>query len=205
MFTGLVQFLSEVAEFVDERPGQRIVLREPRLAATVKIGDSVALNGCCLTVVSVDAERVSFQAGEETLSRTNLGELVRGSRVNVELPLKAGDPIGGHLVTGHIDAVGTVASRCDNGDWSTMWFQAPPALLAQMASKASIAIDGVSLTLVDIGDDRFSVALIPHTLSVTTLGQRQVGDRVNLETDILAKYVERQLVMSREHGVRSRE
>jgi riboflavin synthase len=191
MFTGLVQFLSEVAEVVEERPGKRLVLREPRFAASANVGDSVALNGCCLTIVAVDGERVSFQAGEETLSRTNLGELVRGHRVNVELPLKAGEPIGGHLVTGHIDAVGTVASRSDNGDWSTMWFHAPTALLVQMASKGSIAIDGVSLTLVEVDKDRFSAALIPHTLAVTTLGQRNVGDRVNLETDILAKYVEK--------------
>jgi riboflavin synthase len=205
MFTGLVQFLSEVAEVVNERPGKRLVLREPQISGIAKIGDSVALNGCCLTVVAVDADRISFQAGEETLSRTNLGELVCGSRVNLELPLKAGEPIGGHLVTGHIDAVGTVASRSDNGDWSTMWFHAPPALLVQMASKGSIAIDGDSLTLVDVQADRFSVALIPHTLAVTTLGQRNVGDRVNLETDILAKYVERQLVMTREHGANSRD
>jgi riboflavin synthase len=205
MFTGLVQFLSEVAEVVEERPGKRLVLREPRLAASANVGDSVALNGCCLTIVAVDRERVSFQAGEETLSRTNLGELVRGHRVNVELPLKAGEPIGGHIVTGHIDAVGTIASRSDNGDWSTMWFHAPPTLLVQMASKGSVAIDGVSLTLVEVDKDRFSVALIPHTLAVTTLGQRKVGDRVNLETDILAKYVERQIVASREHGATSKD
>jgi riboflavin synthase len=191
MFTGLVEFMAEVADVVAERPGVRLVLREPRLASRVKTGNSVALNGCCLTVVGVEGDRISFQAGEETLSRTNLGELSAGSVVNVELPLKVGDPIGGHYVTGHIDGIGTVDKRRDNSEWSTMWFQAPAALLRQMTSKGSIAIDGVSLTLVEVDGDRFSVALIPHTLSATTLGRRKVGDRVNLETDVLAKYVEK--------------
>ena len=136
---------------------------------------------------------MSFQAGEETLSRTNLGELAPGDVVNLEQSLRAGDPIGGHYVTGHIDAVGTVDARHDDADWCTMWFRAPAAQLAQMASKGSVAVDGVSLTLVDVEDDRFSVALIPHTLSLTTLGRRKVGDRVNIETDVLAKYVQRQL------------
>jgi riboflavin synthase len=193
MFTGLVQSLAEVADVVAEPPGVRLVIREPRLAQVTKVGDSVALNGCCLTVVAVDGEYLAFQAGEETLSRTNLGELVAGDVVNIEPSLRAGDPIGGHYVTGHIDAVGIVDRRDDDAQWCTMWFRAPPAQMLQMASKGSIAIDGVSLTLVDVEEDRFSVALIPHTLAVTTLGRRRVGDRVNLETDVLAKYVERQI------------
>jgi riboflavin synthase len=196
MFTGLVQCMAEVAEVVDERPGKRLVLCAPELAARAKIGDSIAINGCCLTVVDVTGDRLAFQAGEETLSRTNLGELAAGDRVNVEEPLKVGDAIGGHLVTGHVDTVGTVAERRDQGDWTTMWFFAPFHVLRQMASKGSIAVDGVSLTLVDVLEDRFSVALIPHTLDVTTLGERRVGDLVNLETDVLAKYVERQLHFS---------
>ncbi len=113
--------------------------------------------------------------------------------VNLERSLKLGDEIGGHLVTGHIDGVGTVDRRIDDADWCTMWFRFPPALAGQIASKGSIAVDGVSLTLVEVEADRFSVALIPHTLTVTTLGRRQIGDRVNLETDVLAKYVERQI------------
>ncbi len=193
MFTGLVQSLAEVADVIAEPPGVRLVVREPRLAPNTKVGDSIALNGCCLTVVGVDEDRLSFQAGEETLSRTNLGELVAGSVVNVEPSLRAGELIGGHYVTGHIDAVGTVDLRHDDADWCTMWFRAPRPQMEQMASKGSIAVDGVSLTLVDVEAERFSVALIPHTLTVTTLGQRQIGDRVNLETDVLAKYVERQL------------
>jgi riboflavin synthase len=200
MFTGLVQSLAEVIDVIAEPPGVRLVVREQRIADAAKIGDSIAINGCCLTVVAIGGDRLSFQAGQETLSRTNLGELEPGALVNLEQSLGAGDAIGGHYVTGHIDAVGTIDSRHDDADWCTIWFRAPPAQLAQMASKGSVAVDGVSLTLVDVEKDRFSVALIPHTLSATTLGQRQTNDRVNIETDVLAKYVERQLKLS----VRSR-
>jgi riboflavin synthase len=196
VFTGLVESLAAVADVVPEPPGVRLVIREPRIAAESAIGDSIALNGCCLTVVAVSGERLSFQAGEETLKRTNLGELKQGSSVNVERALRMGDAIGGHLVSGHIDGVGVVDRRVDDADWCTMWFGVSPALTSQLASKGSIAVDGVSLTLVAVEDDRFSVALIPHTLTVTTLGRRRIGDRVNLETDILAKYVERQLSKS---------
>jgi riboflavin synthase len=191
MFTGLVECLAEVAEVIAEPPGVRLVIREPKVAAASPIGSSIALNGCCLTVVAIDGGCLSFQAGEETLSRTNLGELAAGSYVNLERSLRMGDEIGGHLVTGHIDAVGTVDRRIDDADWCTMWFRFPLSLSGQIASKGSIAVDGVSLTLVDVEDDRFSVALIPHTLTVTTLGRRRIGDRVNLETDVLAKYVEK--------------
>jgi len=193
MFTGLVQSLAEVAAIVPEPPGVRIVIREPKLAAAANIGDSIALNGCCLTVVAIENGTLAFQAGEETLSRTNLGELQPKDVLNLEASLRAGDPLGGHYVTGHIDAIGTLDERHDDGQWCTMWFNAPAAQIKQMASKGSIAVDGVSLTLVDVTNDRFSVALIPHTLEATTLGRRKPGDRVNLETDILAKYVEQQL------------
>jgi riboflavin synthase len=196
VFTGLVESLAAVAEIVPEPPGVRLVIRESRIAKDAAIGDSIALNGCCLTVVAIDGDTLAFQAGEETLSRTNLGELKAGSSVNVERSLKIGDAMGGHFVTGHIDAVGTVDRRLNDADWCTMWFRVTPGLTRQMASKGSIAVDGVSLTLVDVEQDRFSIALIPHTLNVTTLGRRQIGDRVNLETDVLAKYVERQLACS---------
>jgi riboflavin synthase len=198
MFTGLVECLAEVAAVVAEPPGVRFVIREPKIAAATTIGASIALNGCCLTVVAIEGDCVSFQAGEETLSRTNLGELVASSRVNLERSLRMGDEIGGHLVTGHIDGVGTVDRRLDDADWCTMWFRFPASLGGQIASKGSIAVDGVSLTLVDVEDERFSVALIPHTLTVTTLGRRRIGDNVNLETDVLAKYVERQVKTSLE-------
>jgi riboflavin synthase len=193
VFTGLVQSLGAVRRLMPEGPGVRLVIADESVASDSHVGDSIAVNGCCLTVVAVDSDELSFEAGSETLGRTNLGRLTAGDRVNLETSLRLGDSLGGHLVTGHIDAVGTVEARLDHAPWCTMWFRAPAALMRQMASKGSIAVDGVSLTLVDVQDDRFSVALIPHTLSVTTLGHRQVSDEVNLETDVLAKYVERQL------------
>lgn len=190
MFTGLVQSLAEVVDVVPEPPGVRLVIRDSQIAREAAVGDSIAINGCCLTIVDIKSDQISFQAGAETLSRTNLGQLMPGAVVNIEPSLRAGSPIGGHYVTGHIDAVGTVDSRHDDADWCTMWFRVPAAQLVQMASKGSVAVDGVSLTIVNVDRDRFSVALIPHTLAATTLGRRQVGDRVNIETDLLAKYVQ---------------
>ena len=205
MFTGLIEQLGEVAEVVAEPPGVRLVIRERRIAAAAKVGDSIALNGCCLTVVAVDGWQLTFQAGQETLSRTNLGQLGTGDVVNMERSLRAGDAVGGHYVTGHIDAVGTVDSRRGDGDWCTMWFRAPAPQLQQMASKGSVAVDGASLTLVDVDSERFSVALIPHTLALTTLGRRKVGDRVNIETDILAKYVQRQVSQTLQPNTKARQ
>ena len=197
MFTGIVQCLAKVVTVQTQGPGAQILLNAPEIAAEATIGDSVAVNGCCLTVVTLGDDRLGFDAGEETLSRTNLGELQLGDLVNVESSVKVGDPLGGHFVTGHIDGVGTIDERLDDGEWSTVWISAPRELLNQMASKGSVAVDGVSLTLVEVTDERFSVALIPHTLEVTTLGQRKLGDCVNLETDVLAKYVQRQLEAQR--------
>jgi riboflavin synthase len=193
MFTGLVESLAPVVSLVPEGPGVRLVVRDARIAAEAILGESISVNGCCLTVIGIEGETFAFQAGSETLSRTNLGELVPGDAVNLERSLRFSDRLGGHLVTGHIDAVGTVDERLDEGDWAKFWFRVPAALARQMAPKGSVAVDGVSLTLVDVESERFSVALIPHTLAVTTLGRRQRGSRVNIETDLLAKYVERQL------------
>lgn len=193
MFTGLVQSLAPVRRLVPEGPGLRLVVADQAIAAGANVGDSIAVNGCCLTVVDVDRVEFAFEASPETLLRTNLGALKAGDAVNLETSLKLGDALGGHLVTGHIDGIGRVDRRDDDGPWCTMWFNVPADLTRQMASKGSIAVDGVSLTLVDVESQRFSVALIPHTLEVTTLGLRRPGDSVNLETDVLAKYVERQL------------
>lgn len=193
MFSGLVQSLATVKEIVAAGPGKRLTVSDKDVAKQACIGASIAINGCCLTVVDIQEDSFAFEAGEETLSRTNLGELTPGDQVNLETSLKLGDELGGHLVSGHIDGVGLVDERIDDEEWSTIWFKVPNDLTRQMASKGSVAVDGVSLTLVDVEKERFSVALIPHTLKVTTLGSRQLGDRVNLETDILAKYVERQL------------
>jgi riboflavin synthase len=136
---------------------------------------------------------MSFQAGEETLSKTTLGRLRPGARVNLERSLALGDRLGGHLVTGHIDGIGVLATREDQADWARLTLEAPFSLLRQMANKGSIAVDGVSLTLVTVTDSTFSVALIPHTLQHTTLGSLAEQEAVNLETDLLAKYVQRQL------------
>ena len=198
MFTGIIEVLGTIDQIRPEPPGVRLVVRSPDIAADSTIGASVAVNGCCLTVVDLDNETVSFDAGSETLSRTNLGALTRGSEVNLERSLQIGDRLGGHFVTGHIDAVGTLHERHDEKDWSTFWFRVPPHLVRQMASKGSIAVGGISLTLVDVESDRFSVALIPHTLKVTTLGRLKPGEQVNLETDILAKYIEQQMVWNKE-------
>jgi riboflavin synthase len=193
VFTGLVQSLAEVCDVVPEGPGVRLVIRDEMIAARSRLGDSIAINGCCLTVIKIDGGDMAFEAGPETLQRTNFGRLQRGHRVNLETSLRMGDSLGGHFVTGHIDAMGRLQRRDDDGMWCTMWFTAPEGLSRQMASKGSVAVDGVSLTLVDVEPGRFSVALIPHTLQATTLGQLKPGDEVNLETDVLAKYVERQL------------
>jgi len=201
MFTGLVETMGIVAALEPIGPGVRLCVRSPVIAEGTSVGDSVAINGCCLTVVEIHGDEMNFDAGSETLSRTNLGRLEVGSGMNLERSLKVGDRLGGHYVTGHIDAIGTLDARRDEGDWSFFWFRVPRELTRQMASKGSIAVDGVSLTLMEVEEERFSVALIPHTLAVTTLGKLAIGDTVNIETDVLAKYVERQLEFPRGAGV----
>jgi riboflavin synthase len=193
MFTGLVEAIGIVDAVRPEGPGLRLLLRAAEIASGTKLGDSIAVNGCCLTVVEKTGEILGFDAGSETLSRTNLGKLLPGSRVNLERSLKVGDRLGGHYVSGHIDALGTLERVKEEHPWAFYWFRVPPDLSRQMARKASIAVDGVSLTLVDVEPGLFSVALIPHTLEATTLGKLIPGDAVNIETDILAKYVEQQL------------
>jgi len=193
MFTGLVESLGRVTAAVAEPPGLRLRVEAAAIAAETRLGDSICVSGCCLSVVRIDGEAVEFQLGPETLHRTTLGTLAAGGRVNLERSLRLADRLGGHLVTGHVDGQGRLAARTTEGDWVTCRFAAPPALLRQMASKGSVAIDGVSLTLVDVTAEWFSVALIPHTLSCTTLGGLAEGDAVNLETDLVFKYVDRWL------------
>jgi len=199
MFSGIVEALGTVAEVRPEPPGCRLIIREPKIAADTAVADSISVNGCCLTVVERDDRTMAFQAGPETLARTNLGDLEPGSPVNLERAMTVGERLGGHFVSGHIDGVGILLERHDLGDWSNFWFSVSRQLAAQMASKGSIAVDGVSLTIVDSLPDRFSVALIPYTLAVTTLGPLKVGGKVNLETDLLAKYVQR-LVEAKDWG-----
>lgn len=189
MFTGLVETLSLVHSITPEGAGRRLQIAAPSLASEVALGESVAVNGACLTVVQVEQERLHFQAGPETLHRTNLGEVAAGDRVNLERSLRVGDRLGGHWVQGHVDGIGHIVERAGQGTWELFWFRCPNELAAQMVPKGSIAVDGISLTLVEVTADRFSVALIPHTLACTTLGFKRPGATVNLETDILAKYV----------------
>lgn len=193
MFTGLVEACGRVAAVVAEGPGARLVVEAGPVAEGAGLGDSICVSGCCLSVVRLEGPRLQFEMGPETLARTTLGGLRAGDPVNLERSLRLSDRLGGHLVTGHVDGVGRLAARERDGDWITCRFAPPAALLVQMAPKGSVAVDGVSLTVVDVTATDFSVALIPHTLTVTTLGARAVGDGVNLETDLVAKYVARWL------------
>jgi riboflavin synthase len=187
MFTGIVQELGTVAAF----DGSRLVVDAPRTAAGVRLGDSVALAGVCLTVVDADGTRLSFDAVPETLSRTSLGRLAAGDTINVEPALRVGDALGGHLMQGHVDGVGRVRSAEPEGDGRRVWIDAAGDVVRYCIEKGSIAVDGCSLTVAGLDEDGFAVALIPHTLAVTTLGRLEPGDPVNLEVDMLAKYVER--------------
>jgi riboflavin synthase len=189
MFTGLVETLGVVTQFTVDGAGRNLTLRVPGLCPELHIGDSLAINGACLTVVNCNPDTCSFQLAPETLRCTNLGEVRLGDRLNVERPLRLGDRLGGHMVQGHVDGIGHVLARQLQGGWETLWFTCQATLAEQMVPKGSAAVDGVSLTLVEVAADRFSVALIPHTLANTTLGFKQPGATVNLETDLLAKYV----------------
>jgi riboflavin synthase len=198
MFTGLVEGLGTVRSMFPQGSAFEIALAPPaNVNDAAQIGESVAINGCCLTVVRTSRHVWAFQAGAETLSRTNLGSLKPGDRVNIERSLRVGDRLGGHFVQGHIDGLGQVARIDRDGEWVNMHFTVAPALARQMVVKGSIAVDGVSLTLVTVGAESFSVALIPHTLDVTTLGSRREGDSVNIETDIVGKYVEKLVAVGR--------
>lgn len=184
MFTGLVREVGTVSSFEDGR------LRvESTIAASV--GDSVAVDGVCLTVVDGDRSTLAFDAVPETLGRTTLGGLAPGAPVNLEPALRAGEALGGHYVQGHVDGVGRVRSVENEGEGKRVWVDAPHALLRYCVEKGSVAVDGVSLTVAGLDERGFAVALVPHTLDATTLGGTAPGDDVNLETDVLAKYVER--------------
>jgi riboflavin synthase len=189
VFTGLIREVGTVRSM----DGGRLTLDAPETAAEAGIGDSVAVDGVCLTVVGREGTRLAFDAVPETLARTSLGALGTGSRVNVEPALRVGDALGGHYVQGHVDGVGTVRSVEAEGDGRRLWFDAPADLLRYVAEKGSIAIQGTSLTVAGVDERGFAVALIPHTLEATTLHALEPGAPVNLETDVLAKYVERLL------------
>jgi len=192
VFTGIIEALRPVVE-VRRGAVWRLAVDLGPLAEGTKPGDSIAINGVCLTVASLDGARVSFDAVGETIARTNLAALSQGQRVNVERSLRVGDRLGGHFVAGHVDAVGTIRAKDKSPAQTLLRVAAPPELTRLMATKGSVAVDGVSLTLVDVARDAFAVALIPYTLAETTLGTKGPGDPVNIEVDILARYVARQL------------
>jgi riboflavin synthase len=195
MFTGIVEELGVVRAVTPNEGGARIEITARHVLGDAERGASIAVNGCCLTVVELGADHWAADAVTETLDRTSLGGLRAGDPVNLERPVRLADRLGGHLVQGHVDAVGTVRERAPRPDGSTrMAFAAPAAVLRYVVEKGSIAVDGISLTVAAVGDDGFEIAVIPHTLAVTTLGARQPGDPVNLEVDVVAKYVERLLV-----------
>ena len=189
MFTGLVREVGTVASM----QGGRLTIQAPATAQGVQLGDSIAIDGVCLTVVACDDSSLSFDAVPETLARTALGTLDQGSRVNLEPALRAGDALGGHYVQGHVDGVGAVRSVEPEGEGRRVRFDAPAELLKYIVEKGSIAVQGTSLTVAAVDDTSFEVALIPHTLQATTLGELEPEQPVNLETDVLAKYVEKLL------------
>jgi riboflavin synthase alpha subunit len=193
VFTGIVRERGCVSSVEGGPEGVRLVVEAPETAERVAVGDSVAVSGCCLTATKVIDGRMTFEAVPETVRRTALGRLSEGVAVNVEPAVRAGEPLGGHYVQGHVDAVGRVRAVDPEGDGRRLWIEAPPAVLRFCVEKGSVAVDGVSLTVAELGDDAFAVALVPHTLAETTLAALEPGDDVNLEADVLAKYVERLL------------
>ena len=201
MFTGIIEELGSVRAIDRREGGARLEIASSTVLADARAGDSIAVNGCCLTVVDRGDGWWAADAVIETLERTALGSLERGDPVNLERPLRLSGHLGGHLVQGHVDAVGHVAARTPLADGSTRFtFSAPPGALRYVVEKGSVAVDGISLTVAALGDDSFDVAVIPHTLAVTTLGHKDPGAAVNLEADLIAKYVERLLVPTSREG-----
>lgn len=193
VFTGIIECSGEVA-YVEVRPdGARFTLRAPSIAADTRVGDSLAVNGVCLTVVENLDSVLAFDAVTETLRRTNLGTLRAGDRVNLERPLRADGRFDGHIVQGHVDGTGTLSGLADEGNSRRIRITTSTDLLRYVVEKGSIAVDGISLTVAAVGPNSFEVVIIPHTWEVTSLSHRAVGDALNLEVDLVAKYVERLL------------
>ncbi|MEU1668262.1 riboflavin synthase [Streptomyces sparsogenes] len=193
MFTGIVEELGEIVAVENLGDASRFLVSGPVVTEGAKHGDSIAVNGVCLTVVDLEDGRFSADVMAETLNRSSLGALAVGSRVNLERPMALGGRLGGHLVQGHVDGTGTIVERKPSEHWEIVKISLPADLSRYVVEKGSITVDGISLTVVDAGPDYFTVSLIPTTLALTTLGVKQPGDPVNLEVDVLAKYVERLL------------
>jgi len=197
VFTGLILELGEVVSFRLKQTGAVLALKAPALAKDAVVGDSIAINGACLTAVAVEGNAFRFDLSAETLASTSLGQLKAGTRVNLEPSLRPDGKLGGHFVTGHIDAVGKIRSRTVAGDALRIVIDAPSRVTGFLVEKGSVAVDGISLTVVDVAADSFSVVIIPHTARVTTLGLKGEGESLNLEADILGKYVARFLAGDR--------
>ncbi|MGW5588884.1 riboflavin synthase [Streptomyces sp. NPDC003857] len=193
MFTGIVEELGEVTAVENLGDSSRFRLRGPVVTEGAQHGDSIAVNGVCLTVVEHEGDEFTADVMAETLDRSSLGALAVGSRVNLERPTAVGARLGGHIVQGHVDGTGTVLERKPSENWELVTVSLPAELARYVVEKGSITVDGISLTVVEVGADRFTVSLIPTTLALTTLGIKQPGDPVNLEVDVIAKYVERLL------------
>jgi riboflavin synthase len=201
VFTGIIEELGRVRAIDRREGGARLEIAATTVVADARVGDSISVNGCCLTVVDSGDGWWAGDVVIETLERTALGSLEAGEPVNLERPLRLSDHLGGHLVQGHVDAVGHVAAKSPLADGSTRFtFSAPPDVLRYVVRKGSVAIDGISLTVASLDDDNFDVAVIPHTLAVTTLGHKERDAAVNLEADLIAKYVERLLVPTSREG-----
>ncbi len=193
MFTGIVEELGTVEAIEDQGDAVRLTVRGPLVVSDAHEGDSISVNGCCLTVVTHDDERFIADVMQETLDKTSLGGLEPGGRVNLERAVTADKRLGGHIVQGHVDGTGTIIGRTPSEHWEVVEVALPDGLARYLVGKGSVTVDGVSLTVVDVSDKSFTVSLIPETLARTTLGFKQAGDPVNLEVDVLAKYVERLL------------
>ncbi|MEE1938988.1 riboflavin synthase [Streptomyces sp. TRM 70361] len=193
MFTGIVEELGEVVAVEELADAARFRLRGPVVTEGAKHGDSIAVNGVCLTVVDTSDGEFTADVMAETLERSGLGALAAGDRVNLERPMALGGRLGGHLVQGHVDGTGTITGRVPGDNWEIVRISLPERLTRYVVEKGSITVDGVSLTVVEAGEEDFTVSLIPTTLATTTLGVKKPGDPVNLEVDVLAKYVERLL------------
>jgi len=193
MFTGIIEELGTVRSIEEQGDAIRLTIAASTVLTDAGLGDSIAVNGCCLTVVTNDGSAWTADVMQESLDKTNLGDLKPGDQVNLERAVTVEKRLGGHIVQGHVDGVGTVVQRTPSEHWEVVEIAMPPHLGRYLVDKGSITVDGISLTVVEAGDDRFTVSLIPETLARTTLGWRQPGDRVNLEADVIAKHVEKLL------------
>ncbi len=191
MFTGIVETIGTVREFIRQPSGARVTIHTAGIAGSARVGDSLAVDGACLTVSSTNGSSVVCDLSGETLARTTLGGLRVGMRVNLERPLRLGDAVGGHLVGGHVDGVGHVVARTPQGDWAVFRVRFPEGLTPLLVPKGSVAVDGISLTIAALAGQYFEVAVIPYTLQSTTLGEKRPGAQVNLEADLIGKYVMR--------------